>query len=228
MREHSGAVAVPIDLVDKPGAEPRRVADGAAIWAKPKSEITPEEYAEFYRSLSGPIRRAGADRALARRGAARICRAGVRSRLAPVRPLRSGAQEPQQALRPARADHPGRGPAAGLAALRPAGRRQHRSAAQRLARDDPAERGLRRDPQGRDQSHGAGADQARRERAGEIRQDLGAFRRGDQGRPLRGPRAARRSVQARALRHHDPSRRRPHARRLCRRACARTRRRSII
>jgi molecular chaperone HtpG len=53
VREHSGAVAVPIDLVDRPGAEPRRVADGAAIWAKPKSEIKPEEYAEFYRSLSG-------------------------------------------------------------------------------------------------------------------------------------------------------------------------------
>ena len=53
MREHSGAVAVPIDLIDKPGAEPRRIADGAAIWAKPKSDITPEEYAEFYRSLSG-------------------------------------------------------------------------------------------------------------------------------------------------------------------------------
>ena len=53
VREHSGAVAVPIDLVDKPGAAPRRVADGAATWAKPKSEVKPEEYAEFYRSLSG-------------------------------------------------------------------------------------------------------------------------------------------------------------------------------
>jgi molecular chaperone HtpG len=53
VREHSGAVAVPIDLVDKPGAAPRRVADGAAIWAKPKSEIGDDEYAEFYRSLSG-------------------------------------------------------------------------------------------------------------------------------------------------------------------------------
>jgi molecular chaperone HtpG len=53
VREHSGAVAVPIDMVDKPGAEPRRVADGAAIWAKPKNEITAEQYTEFYRSLSG-------------------------------------------------------------------------------------------------------------------------------------------------------------------------------
>ena len=53
VREHSGAVAVPIDLIEKPEAEARRVADGAAIWAKPKAEITPEEYAEFYRSLAG-------------------------------------------------------------------------------------------------------------------------------------------------------------------------------
>jgi molecular chaperone HtpG len=53
VREHSGAVAVPIDLIDKPGAEPRRIADGAAIWAKAKSDVKPEEYAEFYRGLSG-------------------------------------------------------------------------------------------------------------------------------------------------------------------------------
>ena len=53
MRDHSGAVAVPIDLIEKLGAEKRRIADGAAIWAKPKSEVTPEEYTEFYRGLSG-------------------------------------------------------------------------------------------------------------------------------------------------------------------------------
>ena len=34
---------------------PSRAAstDGAAIWAKSKSEVTPEEYTEFYRGLSG-------------------------------------------------------------------------------------------------------------------------------------------------------------------------------
>ena len=53
VRDHSGAVAVPIDLIEKLGAEKRRIADGAAIWAKPKSEVTAEEYAEFYRGLSG-------------------------------------------------------------------------------------------------------------------------------------------------------------------------------
>jgi molecular chaperone HtpG len=53
VREHSGAVAVPIDLIDKPGVEPRRIADGAAIWAKSKSDVKPEDYTEFYRGLSG-------------------------------------------------------------------------------------------------------------------------------------------------------------------------------
>ncbi|WP_442756505.1 molecular chaperone HtpG [Methylocystis sp. JAN1] len=53
VREHSGAVSTPIDLVEEPGKEPRRIADGAALWAKPKSEITQEQYTDFYRQLSG-------------------------------------------------------------------------------------------------------------------------------------------------------------------------------
>ena len=44
---------MPIDLIEKLGAEKRRIADGAAIWAKSKSEVTPEQYTEFYRGLSG-------------------------------------------------------------------------------------------------------------------------------------------------------------------------------
>ena len=50
--QHSGAVPVPIDLIDKPGALSRRIADGAALWGKPKADIKPEEYTEFYRGLS--------------------------------------------------------------------------------------------------------------------------------------------------------------------------------
>ena len=53
VKEHSGAVAAPIFLVEKPGAEPKRLTDGAAIWAKSKSDVTAEQYTEFYRSLSG-------------------------------------------------------------------------------------------------------------------------------------------------------------------------------
>jgi molecular chaperone HtpG len=53
VREQSGHVPVPIALVDKPGGEPTEIADGAALWTKPKSEITAEDYADFYRSAAG-------------------------------------------------------------------------------------------------------------------------------------------------------------------------------
>jgi len=53
VKEHSGAVATPIEIIEKPGAEAQRVTDGAAIWAKSKSDVTPEEYTEFYRGLAG-------------------------------------------------------------------------------------------------------------------------------------------------------------------------------
>ena len=53
VREHSGAITIPIDIVDAPDAEPRRIAEGVALWAKAKSAITPQEYTEFYRSLAG-------------------------------------------------------------------------------------------------------------------------------------------------------------------------------
>lgn len=49
----SGHVPVPISIVDKVGAEPREVADGAALWTKPKSDISADEYADFYRTAAG-------------------------------------------------------------------------------------------------------------------------------------------------------------------------------
>ena len=36
-----------------PGAEPSPVADGAALWTKPKSEISSADYTDFYRSIAG-------------------------------------------------------------------------------------------------------------------------------------------------------------------------------
>jgi len=53
VKEQSGHVPVPISIVEKPGAEPQEVTDGAALWVKPRSEITPEEYTDFYRSVAG-------------------------------------------------------------------------------------------------------------------------------------------------------------------------------
>lgn len=53
VKSQSGHVPVPIVLVENPGAEPREIADGAALWVRLRSEISGEEYTDFYRSLAG-------------------------------------------------------------------------------------------------------------------------------------------------------------------------------
>lgn len=53
IKAQSGHVPVPIFLKDKPDAEPKQIADGAALWTKPKAEIAPEDYTDFYRSVAG-------------------------------------------------------------------------------------------------------------------------------------------------------------------------------
>jgi len=53
VKAQSGHVPVPIAIVDKPGEAPAEIADGAALWTKPKSEITAAEYTDFYRSVAG-------------------------------------------------------------------------------------------------------------------------------------------------------------------------------
>jgi molecular chaperone HtpG len=53
VREHSSALAVPIEIIEAQGGEPRRLTDGAALWTKPKNAISEEDYTEFYRTLAG-------------------------------------------------------------------------------------------------------------------------------------------------------------------------------
>jgi molecular chaperone HtpG len=53
IKAQSGHVPVPISIIEKPGAAPAEVTDGAALWAKPKSEITASDYTDFYRSIAG-------------------------------------------------------------------------------------------------------------------------------------------------------------------------------
>ena len=53
VKAQSGHVPVPISLVEKPGAEPVEITDGAALWAKPKADITHGDYTDFYRSIAG-------------------------------------------------------------------------------------------------------------------------------------------------------------------------------
>ena len=52
VRDHSAGVPVPIDLVEG-DKEARRISEGAALWARPRAQIAPEQYAEFYRTMSG-------------------------------------------------------------------------------------------------------------------------------------------------------------------------------
>ncbi|MGR9251199.1 molecular chaperone HtpG [Rhizobium leguminosarum] len=53
IRDQSGHVPVPIRLVDKEAAEPSQISDGAALWTKQKSEISKQDYDDFYRGISG-------------------------------------------------------------------------------------------------------------------------------------------------------------------------------
>ncbi len=53
IKAQSGHVPVPISLLSKPGEEPAQIADGAALWTRPKAEISKEEYTDFYRSIAG-------------------------------------------------------------------------------------------------------------------------------------------------------------------------------
>ena len=53
VRAQSGHVPVPIALVEKPGADPAELSDGAALWTKPRAEIAAADYTDFYRSVAG-------------------------------------------------------------------------------------------------------------------------------------------------------------------------------
>ena len=53
VKAQSGHVPVPIVIIEKPGAEASEVADGAALWTKPKSDISAADYTDFYRSVAG-------------------------------------------------------------------------------------------------------------------------------------------------------------------------------
>ena len=62
LRDYSSAIAVPVELIelgqetekpDEKPNEPRRITDGSALWMKPKSAVSEDEYTEFYRNLSG-------------------------------------------------------------------------------------------------------------------------------------------------------------------------------
>lgn len=52
IKSQSGHVPVPIAIVDKPGAEPAEITDGAALWTRPKADIAAADYTDFYRGIA--------------------------------------------------------------------------------------------------------------------------------------------------------------------------------
>ncbi len=53
IRTQSGHVPVPIRIKDAGEAEASDVTDGAALWTKAKSDISAQDYTDFYRSVAG-------------------------------------------------------------------------------------------------------------------------------------------------------------------------------
>jgi len=53
VKAQSGHVPVPILLLDTPEGEAKEIADGAALWTRPKAEVSAEDYTDFYRSAAG-------------------------------------------------------------------------------------------------------------------------------------------------------------------------------
>ncbi len=53
IRAQSGHVPVPISVREAPDGETHELTDGSALWTRPKSAITAEQYTDFYRSVAG-------------------------------------------------------------------------------------------------------------------------------------------------------------------------------
>ncbi len=52
VRAYSDHILFPIELVGKEG-EPRQINTASALWQRPKSELTPEDYKQAYRTIAG-------------------------------------------------------------------------------------------------------------------------------------------------------------------------------
>jgi molecular chaperone HtpG len=53
VREHSGAVGVPVEFKSSPEAEPKRLSEGRPLWSRSRSDISEKEYAAYYQTISG-------------------------------------------------------------------------------------------------------------------------------------------------------------------------------
>ena len=168
VKAQSGHVPVPIAVVEKAGAEPAEITDGAALWAKPKSEITAADYTDFYRSIAGQFDEPTLTIHFHAEGRQDYTTLLFVPELAALRSVRSRPQGPHQALRQARLHHRRRGDPAALSAFRSRVGRQRRSAAQRLPRKNPGKPAACRDQERRHQPRARRVGTARRQGAANL------------------------------------------------------------
>ena len=136
--------------------EDEQVNQASALWARPKSEITEEQYQEFYKHVAHDFEPPLAYSHAKVEGPPRVHAAAVHPAAGAVRSLGPRTPPRHQALRPPGVHHGRRRAAdAGVSAVRPRRDRLERPAAQRLARDPAAFGGRRADP------HGVGQARAR-------------------------------------------------------------------
>ncbi len=174
------------DGVETPTDEDETVNRASALWARPKKDVTEDEYNEFYKHVAHDFEPPLAWSHNKRRRQAGIHLAALCALARAVRPLQPRQPPRHQALRAPRLHHGRRRAAdAAIPALRARRDRLGRPAAQRLARD-PAVEPRHRRHQGRLGEKGAGpAGRPGREPAREIRRILERVRQGAEGRPGR-------------------------------------------
>ena len=199
VRAYSDHILFPIRLAGKD--EARQINSASALWTKPKSAITPEQYKEFYRSTSLQFDEPAATIHY---------RAEGRQEYTVLLFVPGGKPyDLYDVTRKGRIRlYVRRVFITDDAGLLPSYLRfvrgvvdSHRHATEHLARDAAEQSDGRGDPQGADLARTLGVEDPRREGCSRLRKALGRFRRRTQGRPVRGSRAPRCIVRAGALPH---------------------------
>ena len=150
VRAYSDNIQFPIELVPEEG-EPRQINSASALWQRPKSELSAEDYKQAYKSIAGAFDEPAMTlhyRAEGRQSYAVLLFAPSTK---PFDLFEPDAQGQGKALCPPRLHRRRCRAAAGLLALHPRRDRQRGSAAQHLARDAAEQSAAGADPQGRDQ-----------------------------------------------------------------------------
>src|SRR5262249_49366936 len=163
---------MPIVLIDKPGAKPSEMADGAALWTKAKSDITAADYTDFYRSIAGQFDEPALTiHFRAERGYTTLGFIPTSRPFDLFDPHRKGRIKLK-----ARLHHRRGGDLTALFAVRTGTCGFHRFATQRFTRKDPGKPHPLRRQDGRDGPRARRAGEARREGARILCQDLGSLR----------------------------------------------------